>query len=346
MQTHSRITGHVPGGPTGRTAARIQGARTLCVRALLLCGAASLLLFPMGWAMADVGQQLPDWLLLGWLGLCVATNLWLATTVWLVQDSLASRSAWLYALLALIPTLNLAVGWMVVSEAASRVQGQGPGAEDSASDVFARFGSGVLAWVFGLSVPRHTVAGLLAVSVVGFLVFTQTLKTGTEPLARETPVRMPEHYLKGAPHTTDLTEGRPLAFRLVVRVRDEDERPVRAKVEVWYPDADGGYSDEFRGRAETDARGAVEFRTAYPGHRRLHVLIRQPERQDWAGTLDLPERAGTLLLRDGAVAFFRTHGGDPRVELRVELREVQEDEAWLQQPPWVASSSRWWLSGT
>ncbi len=70
---------------------------------------------------------------------------------------------------------------------------------------------------------------------------------------------------------SDIAEGRPgVPLRVAIRVQDTSCQPIKdAAVDIWHCDAEGEYSasgDTFcRGTQVTDADGAVEFTTVYPG---------------------------------------------------------------------------------
>ena len=124
---------------------------------------------------------------------------------------------------------------------------------------------------------------------------TTTAEASTETAATAAPdcVLMPEltegpYYLDLDLVRSDITEGRPgLPLDLRVNVVDAGScQPIEgAAVDVWHCDAEGAYSgvqgaegETFcRGVQMTDASGAAEFRTVFPGWytgRAVHIHIK------------------------------------------------------------------------
>ncbi|MCC6830541.1 MAG: intradiol ring-cleavage dioxygenase [Thermoleophilia bacterium] len=114
------------------------------------------------------------------------------------------------------------------------------------------------------------------------------------PEKTEGPYFVDERLLRGDirtdPSDGSVSGGVPLRLRLVVLATDAGCAPVvGALVDVWHADAAGRYSDEaangtvgrrfLRGYQVTDADGAVEFTTVYPGWYRgrtvhIHFKVR------------------------------------------------------------------------
>ena len=146
------------------------------------------------------------------------------------------------------------------------------GALLSRRDVVVLLGATGVAWLMtgGLS-PRRAVAGTLGSSCV------------VRPEQTEGPYFVDER-LNRSDIRSDPTDGRirpgtPLALTLLVsRLSAGDCQPLPgAQVDIWHCDAQGVYSDVqdpgfssigqkfLRGYQVTDARGAVQFVTVYPG---------------------------------------------------------------------------------
>ena len=97
------------------------------------------------------------------------------------------------------------------------------------------------------------------------------------------------YFLTGEKIRRDITEGKPgTRLDLVLTVVDASTcRPIRgARVDVWHCDASGDYSGFgdgassrtfLRGAQKTDARGAAQFKTVYPGWypgRTVHIHVK------------------------------------------------------------------------